>query len=357
MKKILLVICISTLFSCTKEKNETIEENTSEWNEFKLKGKVEKIFSEYKSDFDNIENISLKYSLGKNEEKTFDNKGRLTSMTTFQENGDIFEKRVFNGKNFLIEHQQFLKGKLFMKTLYTWDENDQNTIVTKRDSMGNILDKTINVIRDKKVIEKKVLRSAGAQIDYTITYEYDKNNLKIGEKKYDRYGKLKTQTKFRYNDKGQIISEAKSDEAGTYTLQTDYEYDTFGRQISIKSFSNSPNQFDYEEYKQYNDEGQILNIKIIDHNVDEVFTELYSYDEFKNLVEIKSYSNETLKSKTEFQFNEHGLLIEKVTIDDKENKTLTSNEYLLDEIGNWITQKTTINGEFAYQINRTITYF
>ncbi|MFN3756516.1 MAG: hypothetical protein ACK4RM_06145 [Flavobacterium sp.] len=357
MKKIYLFLILISLNSCKKEKEEVSIEIKNDRLEFQLKGDVQKVVTEYLYENIDVSPLNIRFAKERNEEKTFDRAGRLTSHTTFNENGSIFEKRVYNGKSKLEEYQQFLNGNPFSITKYTWDEDHNNTISTKRDAEGNIIDKTINVFRNNQLVEKRNLRNKGTQLDQKITYEYDSEGLKTMELKYDRNEQLKSITKFVYNEKGLLISEVKSDPMGSYSIQSDFEYDVFDRMVYTRSHSNSSTLAEYEEMKEYDDKGNLLLVKITDHAANETFSEVFKYDEKQNAIEIRTYSNEELKRVIENLYDENGLLVESKTVNNDSRAQGTFNEYTFDAQGNWITKKVSIDGILVYQINRTITYF
>lgn len=355
MRFSLLSICILVLVSCKKESEEVNQALTPDWESYQLKGEVEQMVVQYEYEVREIENLPFRVMKERNETLTFDAHGQLTSSTTYNEDGSIFEKRLFQGKHKLLEYQQYLNGTLFFKTNHTW-ENDDNTIIVKRDAQGTIQDKTIQVFRNGLFVEKRNYGPGGTQLTQKVEYVYNEQEIKIEERKFDRNQKLKTQTKFMYDAEGQLITEATSDKLGTFTLETHYSYDKSGRLTATRNFSSSLVKPDYEEVKEYDEDGLLTYTKNIDHNQGELYLEMYTYDDQKRAIETKTYINEQLKSSVESRYNEEGFLAETKSIINDDTH-YTQREYTFDEHGNWISQKVSMNGVFVYQINRTITYF
>lgn len=355
MRFSLLSICILLLVSCKKESEEINQAQTPDWGSYQLKGEVEQMVVQYQYEVREIENLPFRVMKERNETLTFDAQGQLTSSTTYNEDGSIFEKRLFQGKHKLLEYQQYLNGALFFKTNYTW-ENDDNTIIVKRDAQGTIQDKTIQVFRNGLFVEKRNYGPGGTQLTQKVEYVYDEQGIKIEERKFDRNQKLKTQTKFIYDTEGQLITEATSDKLGTFTLETHYSYDKSGRLTATRNFSSSLVKPDYEEVKEYDEDGLLTYTKNIDHKQGELYLEMYAYDDQKRAIETKTYINEQLKSSVENRYNDEGFLAETKSIVN-DHTHYTQREYTFDEHGNWISQKVSMNGVFVYQINRTITYF
>lgn len=355
MRFCLLSICILVLVSCKKESNEVNQDLTTDWESYQLKGDVEQLVVQYQYEVREIENLPFRVMKERNETLTFDTQGKLTSSITYNEDGSIFEKRLFQGKHKLLEYQQFLNGALFFKTNYTW-ENDDNTIIVKRDAQGAIQDKTVQVFRNGLLVEKRIYGLGGTELTQKVEYTYDELGFKIDEKKYDRNENLKTITKFTYDKKGKLTTETTSDKSGTFSLETQYSYDTSGRLVATRNFSSSLKKPDYEEVKDYDEEGLLNYTKSIDHIQGEQFLEMYVYNEQKRVIETKTYVNEQLKSSVENRYNDEGFLAETKSIVN-DHTHYTQREYTFDEHGNWISQKVSMNGVFVYQINRTITYF
>lgn len=355
MRIIIVLAAFIFLVSCKKEHQESEQISAIDWDTYQLKDKVDQVIIQYQYEIRDLESLPFRVMKERNETLTFNAQGQLTSSTLYNEDGSIFEKRLFQGKNKLMEYQQYLDGKLFFKTTYTW-ENENNTIIVKRDAQGNILDKIVQMFRNDQMVEKKNFGAGGDQMNQKTEYTYDKNGLKIEEKKYDHTSNLKTHSKFIYNNKKQLVMEATSDSKGSYTIEIHYTYDDSGRLIGIKNFSNSSNKPDYEEIKNYDDAGLLTYSKHIDYNSNETLLEMYSYDTEKRVTETKTYINEILKTSVENRYNDEGLLTEtKIISGNLTNYTIR--EYTIDEKGNWINQKVNQNGVFVYQVNRTITYF
>jgi YD repeat-containing protein len=355
MRFSLLSICILVLVSCKKESEEVNQALTPDWESYQLKGDVEQLVVQYQYEVREIENLPFRVMKERNETLTFDSKGQLISSITYNDDGSIFEKRLFQGKNKLLEYHQFLNGALFFKTNHTW-ENDDNTIIVKRDAQGAIQDKTIQVFRNGLFVEKRNYGYGGTLLNHKIEYVYDEQGLKVEEKKYDRNENLKNSTKFIYDKEGNLSVEITSDKLKTYTLETHYSYDNSGRLTATRNFSSSMEKPDYEEIKEYDEEGLLNYTKSIDHIQGEQFLEMYAYDEQKRVIETKTYINEQLKSSVENRYNDEGFLAETKSIVN-DHTHYTQREYTYDEQGNWISQKVSMNGVFVYQINRTITYF
>jgi len=355
MRFSLLCICILLLVSCKKESDEANPSLTLDRETYQLKGEVEQMVVQYQYEIGEIENLPFRVMKEQNETLTFNAKGQLISSTIYNEDGSIFEKRLFQGKHKLLEYQQYLNGVLFFKTNYTWDNND-NTIIVKRNAQGVIQDKTIQVFRNGLLVEKRNYSPGETQLTQRVEYIYDEQGIKIEEKKYDRNENLQNISKFMYDKKGKLTAETTSDNFGTFSHETQYTYDKSGRLIATRNFSSSLDKPDYEEVKEYSENGLLAYTKTMDHSLGEQFLETYVYDEQKRVTETKTYVNEQLKSSLENRYNDEGFLAEtKSNVNDY--TYYTQREYTFDKLGNWISQKVSMNGVFVYQINRTITYF
>jgi YD repeat-containing protein len=154
---------------------------------------------------------------------------------------------------------------------------------------------------------------------------YDKQGKKIENNQYNSDGSLFIRIKYIYDKNGNIVQERRFDDTGIEMSSNVYKYDELGSLIES-------NELDYSYKYKYDADGNIIQMKVENHNInlDEIYK--YKYDKNQNVTE-------------EICFNNGGKIISTINY-----------RYIFDKEKNWIKKIEYQNGKAKYVVERKIKY-
>ncbi len=236
-------------------------------------------------------------------------------------------------------HTEALDKFRNVKTVYEYDEKGRKIIENEYASTGDIESGKIEWERYSK-----------------NEYKYDENDRLISQVEYSD-GKTISQIKYEYDDEGNLCFERKLSEGGKQIDET--KYDKYGRTVyeivSLGSEYESKEEYEYDDKGnlihsvQYRKGDKVGELKCVYNGTDllsrteETFGENAGKNvlEYKNGVRCKeiSYGSDG-KVSSEREYDEHGNLIHKGSIDSVTGLELSANyyKYEYDKKGNLVSQ-------------------
>lgn len=199
-------------------------------------------------------------------------KGLICSVTGFDETGKIVWEE---------SHSPILPGGLASKTEYIYDSNG-NKIEEIRSNKYQPLQRT-----------KYILNSEGS-IRNDTTYILPENQIYYWNEYF-------------YNEHGDLIKDVSNDKKHTNIVEYNYKYsDSLSDKIIRKEVLYNGILLSSH---QYDDNFQVIEeIKVDSHN--EVYTKIYQYDEYGNLIlEIQKFNDKS--DTTKFNYNLQGKIVNK----------------------------------------------
>lgn len=278
MKKI-IYFCLLMLFfsSCNQDGKSTNEEIQSNMDKFiALNIQYAKTY-EYEYKFGEIDSMSA----------------FLTGLIEFDKKGNPIKAERYNKSEYLQEYDE--------TTYYIFDSENKCIETVIKDNLGE----TKEIIRDRyengQNVERLFYNKDGV-LTGKVMYKYDKNGNRTELISYDEDGKINYKTKSIY-DSNNKIKEQK-------------EYDNKGKLKSSFKVSEKGNG---ESETNYFDENNALQYKSIYTFYENKFVKTHEW------IDIEDDSS----NKTEYKYNEDGLVIEKVNYENHgEPKTIEKIEYI-----------------------------
>ncbi len=248
-----------------------------------------------------------------------------------------------------------LKGKInaVQESNYEFTVSASGEYLKNKATLGESWNSYVEFNKDGFVTLKKVLDAYGHVVN-TYIYEYDYDNLLQKETKYIATSNLDKIFVYEYDKNSRNVSVLK---AYTPWETLDY-YDEFSYKNNLltkqETFDNEGNLAYYYTFK-YDKNGNMTTEKWHTPN-NGINKKEFTYNDKNQLIE-KIETNES-KSKTTWKFacDEHGNVIEEISIF-ADGSTIKRNiEYTYDSKKNWISKSVFENGEPLFLTERSITY-
>ncbi len=328
-----------------------IEEEENSYNEtIKIKyndyGKTtEKIKYEYKQ-------LIEKYLA------TYNDSGKLLDEVEYDSSGDIISKTIkeYDNNDLLISINYFTKyGKLENKTIYKYNEKGEKTEGVSYDKDGNIEDKWIYKYNSIGNPISMVSKNTAGVVTGMWENKYNNANTKVEyiEISNNSEGELFFKSNSKFDNNGNEIEQVVY-LFGRKDVKT-YSYDESGRKTKFQLV-----QYEKNGNLKYKDISYYSTLEIL------IKSEFHSFE--NNLLDYKTianyndvgvkiddtfYNSAGSESKTTYEYNNNGDIIEKHKGADK-----YLYQYACDSKGNWTTCKEIKNEHFPIEIiERTITYY
>jgi hypothetical protein len=202
---------------------------------------------------------------------------------------------------------------------YEYDNNGKITVKRKNDSYGFFshrytYDSLDNIIlqtycRDENKCESKSKFELGKQyIIVSDSFSYEKfNETQTKKIFYNAYGKKFKEQSSYYNELGYLIEEYTRFLIGNNKKKYTYEYDENGRLFKKHIYTNIAE--------------------------DKKTTEVYTYDEIGNILDIKTYNNEQHNNTKQFLYDKKTMLLTAQIIQDIETSFLRIIQYRYEFFG------------------------
>lgn len=239
MKKLLLILLISSLFLSCDNHDTSVSREGTDWLKFKLKGDV-KSFREVK--FLAVDNFSIILGGEKvrhiyNKEVLFNLDGNKIEKNDYIPDGTLANRTVYLYKqDQLIEYNNYdSQGMLFGTGKYETDENGQVTRLNYKTNDGRYnWSESYEYDTYGNLTEIKRFKTE-AVIDTKESYTFD-NKGNIKESEFHRDNKLISKNNYKYDTEGNF-NELNFGDSSVYTYK--YNYDAKGNWIKKIVFENN----------------------------------------------------------------------------------------------------------------------
>lgn len=347
------------LIACKKDENqtETEAEIVNNWKDFKLTDNV-KTVTEKSFLLANGQKAkpATENPTGYNTALEFSDSGSLIREKKNLLDGNLLEETTFINKDKKLLVSQYVSpGKAFT-TKYSWDENGNNTIITRRNPEGMQLEKTLNTFIKNQRVEVRRFDDKDNLVDRN-TYIFGNNGKIREEKSFLRETSVQYITTYTYDSNNNLQTEQRlnSDYKRLYTINNKYNNKN---QLLQTETLNKDNTLEYSEVRTYDTKGNMTSNRTYDGFADGKILEEFKYDNNNNLIERKEIVNQEIVSHQLYTFDDHNNMIYEKTVG-KTNKSAIDRKirYEYDKKGNWIKKTITIDNEPKYVVERTITYY
>ncbi len=356
---ITLLLLSFLLIACKKDENqaETEAEVVNNWKDFKLSDNVKTVTEQSfllvngqkakpATENPNSYNTALEFSAS----------GSLVREKKNLMDGGLLEETTFTNKDKKLLVSQYVSpGKAFT-TKYSWDDNGNNTIITRRNPEGMQLEKTLNTFIKNQRVEVRRFDDKDNLVDRN-TYIFGNNGKIREEKSFLRETSVQYITTYTYdsNNNLQIEQRLNSDYKRLYTINN--KYNTKNLLLQTETL-NKDNKLEYSEVRTFDAKGNMTSNRIYDGFADGKILEEFKYDKNNNLTERKEIINQAITSHQLLTYDNHNNVVYEKTVG-KDSKLIVDRKvhYEYDKNGNWIKKTITIDNEPKYVVERKITYY
>ncbi len=347
------------LIACKKDENQTEAEAeiVNNWKDFKLTDNVKTVTEK---SFLLVNGQKAKPATenpnGYNTALEFSDSGSLIHEKKILFEGGLLEETTFINKDKKLLVSQYISpGKAFT-TKYSWDDNGNNTIITRRNPEGMQLEKTLNTFIKNQRVEVRRFDDKDNLVDRN-TYTFGSNGKIREEKSFLRETSVQYITTYTYDSNNNLQTEQRlnPDYKRLYTINNKYNDKNKLQQTETL---NKDNKLEYSEVHTFDAKGNMIANRIYDGFVEGKILEEFKYDHNNNLTERKEIVNQEILSHQLFSYDDHNNVVYEKTIG-KGSKVAIDRKirYEYDKKGNWIKKTITIDNEPKYVVERTITYY
>lgn len=188
------------------------------------------------------------------------------------------------------------------KTSYReFDDNENVTLDITYLEDGSVDRQYEYIYDDNKLVDEKLYYED--ELSEHNSYVYDGDVL---TKSYVHYQDGSKDTMhYEYDTEGHLIKKTLMDEDGDVEEIQEWNYDD-GMLISMKKFEDNLQEPVWEEQNKYDEEKRLVEHITWDYPEERTYKEVLEYDENGREALIKSYVNDELKEKANFQRDENG---------------------------------------------------
>lgn len=173
--------------------------------------------------------IYEKFSSGKHNEFTYDERGDLVEIRSYQSDGALNEKRAytFNDKHQIIDVKLFGKaGEIETWESYAYDADGNRTSTSARDSYGKVIYSIARTYDKSGRITSKAYKNASGKAERTLDIEY--SGTKTAKMHFnDGSGKLLTEFDIKFAEDGTVTTLAVVDHDVYTDVNTEYTFEYF----------------------------------------------------------------------------------------------------------------------------------
>lgn len=304
---LLLVLIVSSIYSCSNEKKneESLNKKENALTKASLNGKVKCI---EESHFIGIEKFGeIKKSLLSTKiNDNFDKNGNLTGISEgfiYYSVGYTRQTYEYDENGNMIEHKTFKSSdSLETKEAYVYDENGGEIEYNRYNSKDSLLSKAITKNDEYGDWVEVNVYSAEGDLTYFSTCKRDEKGNIIEWDSWSQNGSVKGKETYRYDEHGNVIDFKSYNSDGVLCKNEtfNYKYDEHGLKIEKNCYSEKGILFDKYTYK-YDNHGNLVEEN--NYNSDESLTRKkinnFEYDKSGNWTRKTSltrYYNEEMKA-------------------------------------------------------------
>lgn len=354
MKRIFSLALLLILASCQKEEKKVIDRSKADWDSYELLGNVESI-SEKSYALNGSEKgehkREVKYS--HDFDLVFNDEGKLVVERKWIKGDTPYEESIYEGKDKLISTTQYMAGKPFIKTDYTW-ENGNNTNIIKRNADGTQLSRILQRFDGDKVVDVTKYNAQDILQDRTA-FIYDENGNVKEEDSYLKTESIQFKNIYEYDENGNVTSISRYNKDGGIEYITNSKYD--GDKLISKETIDGDKKLGRVQKFTYDNKGNLIIecLKDGDEGIEHV-TE-YHYDNNGNKLGMVVKQDGNIVYKAGYSYDDHNSMTEFNVADDKNAvKDSKFYRYEYDDKGNWTKKTISINGVETFVVERIITY-
>lgn len=357
MRSTYTLLLLSFLFIACKKDEKQAPEIVNNWKDYKLSDHVKSVTE---NSFALVNGQKSKpaseSNSGYNTYLEFSNTGSLIHEKKTLLDGGLLEETTFLNKDKKLLITQYVNPTSAFTTKYSWDENGNNTIITRRNPQGEQLEKTLNTFIKNQRVEIRRFDGLDNLIDKT-TYTFGNNDKVREEKAFQREAAVQYITTYTYDKNNNLLTEQRlnPDYKRIYTINNKY---TDKNQLQQTETLNQNDKLEYSEVRTYDAKGNVTSNRVFDGFVDGKIIEEFQYDKNNNMIERKEIVNQEIKTHQLLSYDQHHNIISEKTVGPK-GILLADRKvrYEYDKNGNWIKKTVSIDGEAKFQVERKIVYF
>lgn len=357
MRSTYTLLLLSLLFIACKKDEKKQAEIVNNWKDYKLSDNVKSV----------TENSFALVNGQKSKPASENNSGYNTYLEFSATGSLILEKKILLDGGLLEETTSLNKDKKILvtqyvnptsafTTKYSWDEDGNNTIITRRNPKGEQLEKTLNTFIKNQRVEMRRFDGLDNLIDKT-TYTFGTNDKVREEKAFQREAAVQYITTYTYDKNNNLLTEQRlnPDYKRIYTINNKY---TDKNLLQETETLNQNDQLEYSEVRTYDTKGNITSNRVFDGFADGKVLEEFQYDKNNNLIERKEIVNQEIITHQLLSYDQHNNVISEKTVGRKGMLLVDRKvSYQYDKNGNWIKKTVSSNGEEKFQVERKIVYF
>lgn len=168
------------------------------------------------------------------ERATYNSRGELATMTTFNPEGEIITiyYYIYNEQGLLVEERHLnAEGELLQQYTYTHNSRGDLLQSDEQNSRGDLLTQTFNSYANEQLVERKSFFKGG--ILGSVLFSYDKQQRLSEEHYFLGDGTMGGLRRYTYDGVGNIIEDALYEgDATSPSLRYRYTYDAMGNRTS-----------------------------------------------------------------------------------------------------------------------------
>ena len=343
------------LIACKKEEKPT--EIVNNWKDYKLSDNVKSVTEKSFALVDGkIGEPKTENQNGYNSHLAFSNTGSLILEKKILMNGNLLEETTFTNKDKKLLVTQYINPTSAFTTKYSWDDNGNNTIITRRNPQGEQIEKTLNTFIKNQRVEVRRFDGKDNLTDRT-TNTFGKNDKVREEKAFLKEKTIQFLTDYTYDEHNNMTMEQRlnPDYKRLYTINNKYN----AQNLLIETVTlNAQDKMEYSEVKTYDAKGNLTSNRTYDGFVDGKVLEEFQYDKNNNLIQRKEIINAIVTAQLDQTYDDkNNLITERYTGKDKAVLLDRKTAYEYDSHGNWIKKTITISGVPKFVVERKIEYF
>jgi len=354
-----LSLLLLLLSSCGKEEKakKPAETKETDWAFYKLTGNVKNVSEKSYATTDGKQKGATTHENRSDHDRDleFDAKGMLVVENTWLGEGLPFEQTKYNGRDYKLSHVQYIGGKPSIITEYVFDTRKNNISIVRKGSDNSLFDRVDMRYKDGKVVEKTTFNRQNILTDM-ITYIYDdKGNLK-GENFFLKTDAIQFKTAYEYDSQNRKILETRYNRDGKTEYSTRFIYN--GDKLVTTETTDGKGVVSYVENSGYDKKGNMISHATFDKFDGIQVRDEYRYDNKGNKIGWNVLRDNKVSLKAAYKFDSHGNITEQQAVEASGN-VLDKRSYMYeyDSKGNWTRKIVLIDKKPVILTERVITYY